>query len=276
MFDSGLGSDGLGYKKQLGGIFRIKVVNAVDSRDHVAVVRFIKLYSLIGLDYEGLEEYVKSLKKVIAMRSRVEFEQLVRYHEGVIIQNEAKLVGKGLNQKEDVASALVKGKAFQSSVQGFNNLLRASHSGIMIGLKSTHTLFDKKEALILIGFSEKQVALKSKDLNAEHKFLHYIVTSCLVQRTRNYDRVTPLDLMVMYIILKKKQINLGYLVLTQIKKHHDQPQKFLPYGIFITRICKKMSINFEGESLLGKHVDDKCSEKVLCGMGLKLVNGKWK
>ncbi|KAG9151357.1 hypothetical protein Leryth_020952 [Lithospermum erythrorhizon] len=83
-FDSGgSGSDNeqreelLGYKKQLEGIVRKKVATAVDSRDHVAVVRFIKLYPSIGLDYEGLEEYVKYLKKVIAMRSRVEFEQLV-------------------------------------------------------------------------------------------------------------------------------------------------------------------------------------------------------
>ncbi|KAG9151345.1 hypothetical protein Leryth_020950 [Lithospermum erythrorhizon] len=57
----------LGYKKQLGGIVRKKVANAVDSRDHVEVVRFIKLYPLMGLDYEGLKEYVKYLKKDIVL-----------------------------------------------------------------------------------------------------------------------------------------------------------------------------------------------------------------
>ncbi|GAA0161580.1 membrane traffic protein [Lithospermum erythrorhizon] len=58
-------------------IVRKKVANAVDLRDHVAVVRFIKLYPLIEMDYEGLEEYAKYFKKVIVMRSRAEFEQLV-------------------------------------------------------------------------------------------------------------------------------------------------------------------------------------------------------
>ncbi|GAA0162342.1 hypothetical protein LIER_18454 [Lithospermum erythrorhizon] len=87
---------------------------------------------------------------------------------------------------------------------GFNKLLGISHSGVKIGLRNTHILFDKKEAHRLLGFSENQVALKSKDLSTEHKFLHYIEASSLVQRTRNYDKVTPMDLMVMYFILKEK------------------------------------------------------------------------
>ncbi|GAA0155641.1 hypothetical protein LIER_38124 [Lithospermum erythrorhizon] len=37
-----------------------------------------------------------------------------------------------------------------------------------------------------------------------------------------------------------------------------------------------MSIDFKGEVMLENHVEDKCSKKVLYGMGLKLVNGEWK
>ncbi|KAG9149674.1 hypothetical protein Leryth_025647 [Lithospermum erythrorhizon] len=48
-------------------IVRKKVANAVDLRDHVAVVRFIKLYPLIEMDYEGLEEYAKYFKKDIVL-----------------------------------------------------------------------------------------------------------------------------------------------------------------------------------------------------------------
>nr|GMD36412.1 conserved oligomeric Golgi complex subunit 4 [Ipomoea batatas] len=67
----------LASKKQLEAIVRRRLAAAVDQRDHPTVLRFIRLYSPLGLEEEGLQVYVGYLKKVIAMRSRLEFEQLV-------------------------------------------------------------------------------------------------------------------------------------------------------------------------------------------------------
>ncbi|XP_057423899.1 conserved oligomeric Golgi complex subunit 4 [Lotus japonicus] len=64
-------------KKQLEGIVRKKLSSAVDQRDHNAILRFVRLYTPLGLEEEGLQVYVGYLKKVIGMRSRMEFEQLV-------------------------------------------------------------------------------------------------------------------------------------------------------------------------------------------------------
>ncbi|KAK4342002.1 hypothetical protein RND71_037818 [Anisodus tanguticus] len=67
----------LASKKQLEGIARRKLAAAVDQRDHSTVLRFIRLYPPLALEEEGLQVYVSYLKKVIAMRSRLEYEQLV-------------------------------------------------------------------------------------------------------------------------------------------------------------------------------------------------------
>ncbi|GAA0168988.1 hypothetical protein LIER_23565 [Lithospermum erythrorhizon] len=88
----------------------------------------------------------------------------------------------------------------------------------------------------MLGFPEDHIALKSKDLGEENQF------GLLGSDT---DKEAPL---------------LASAVST--------------YGNLITRIFKKMSMDFEGEALIEKHVEDKCFEKVLYGMGQKLVNGK--
>ncbi|KAL6985511.1 Golgi transport complex subunit 4 [Sarracenia purpurea var. burkii] len=67
----------LASKKQLEGIVRKRLSAAVDQRDHPTILRFIKLFSPLGLEEEGLQVYVGYLKKVTAVRSRLEFEQLV-------------------------------------------------------------------------------------------------------------------------------------------------------------------------------------------------------
>ncbi|GAB4850693.1 Golgi transport complex subunit 4 [Ancistrocladus abbreviatus] len=71
----------LGFKKQLEGIVRRKLTAAIDQREHPTILRFVRLYPLLGLEEEGLQVYVNYLKKVIAMRSRMEFEQLVELME---------------------------------------------------------------------------------------------------------------------------------------------------------------------------------------------------
>lgn len=43
------------------GIVRKKLSNAVDQRDHSTIMRFIKLFPLLGLEGEGLQVYVKNI-----------------------------------------------------------------------------------------------------------------------------------------------------------------------------------------------------------------------
>ncbi|XP_058225691.1 conserved oligomeric Golgi complex subunit 4-like isoform X2 [Rhododendron vialii] len=67
----------LAYKNQLERIVRKRLSVAVDQLGHPSILRFIRLCSPLGLEEEGLQVYVTYLRKVIAIRSRVEIEQLV-------------------------------------------------------------------------------------------------------------------------------------------------------------------------------------------------------
>ncbi|GAA0140519.1 hypothetical protein LIER_01849 [Lithospermum erythrorhizon] len=160
--------------------------------------------------------------------------------------------------KEGVSSSLVKEEVFQCSLQGFNMILGVANYGVKIESKGSHPYF-RGEALNLLGFKDIQRGLKSKDFNSELTFLHYIVVSCIVQRTRNYDMVTPLALMVMFFILTSKK-NLRYLILTQFRKHNDQPQNNLPNGVLLTKIIEKLKVSFVGEEMIEASIDDQCSE----------------
>lgn len=71
----------IAYKKQLEGIVKKKLLAAIDHRDHDSVVKFIRLYPLFENNDEGLKMYVGYLKKVISLRSRTQFEQLVELME---------------------------------------------------------------------------------------------------------------------------------------------------------------------------------------------------
>lgn len=66
----------LNHKNHLISIIRKKLHVAIEQRDHVTILKFIKLFPLLGLEEEGLQLYVSYLKKVISMRSRSEFEEL--------------------------------------------------------------------------------------------------------------------------------------------------------------------------------------------------------
>ncbi|PSS23501.1 Conserved oligomeric Golgi complex subunit like [Actinidia chinensis var. chinensis] len=99
----------LASKKQLEGIVRKRLSGAVDQRDHPTILRFIRLFSPLGLEEEGLQVYVAYLKKVIAMRSRLEFEQLMELMEQSSAkqnQNEVNFVACLTNLFKDIVLAI--------------------------------------------------------------------------------------------------------------------------------------------------------------------------
>ncbi|KAI5061008.1 hypothetical protein GOP47_0023513 [Adiantum capillus-veneris] len=67
----------LEYKEQLEKLIRQNLASAVDEGDHQRVVRFVKLFTPLALEEEGLRTFVAYLRKVIVSRAREEFDSLV-------------------------------------------------------------------------------------------------------------------------------------------------------------------------------------------------------
>ncbi|KAI9076792.1 hypothetical protein K1719_041208 [Acacia pycnantha] len=157
-------------KKQLEGIVRKKLSTAVDQRDHPTILRFIRLYSPLGLEEEGLQVYVGYLKKVIGMRSRLEFEQLVELTEqrglgnntGNVNQNQVNFVGCLTNLFKDIVLAIEENDEILRSLCG--------EDGIVYAICELQEECDSRGSLILKKYMEyRKLAKLSSEINAQTK-----------------------------------------------------------------------------------------------------------
>lgn len=117
----------LASKKQLEGIVRRKLTAAIDQRDHSTVLRFIRLYPPLALEEEGLQVYVAYLKKVIAMRSRLEYEQLVEMmsDQQRSSQNQLNFVSCLTNLFKDIVLAIEENEETLRSLCGEDGIVYA-------------------------------------------------------------------------------------------------------------------------------------------------------
>uniref|UniRef100_A0A2P2J7V8 Conserved oligomeric Golgi complex subunit 4 n=2 Tax=Rhizophora mucronata TaxID=61149 RepID=A0A2P2J7V8_RHIMU len=154
----------LASKKQLEGIVRKRLSAAVDQRDHPTILRFIGLFSPLGLEEEGLQVYVGYLKKVVSVRSRLEFEHLVELMEQNHTQNQVNFVGCLTNLFKDIVLA----------IEENDNILRSlcGEDGIVYAICELQEECDSKGSLILKKYMEyRKLAKLSSEINAQNKNL---------------------------------------------------------------------------------------------------------
>ncbi|XP_021747647.1 conserved oligomeric Golgi complex subunit 4-like [Chenopodium quinoa] len=151
----------LAYKKQLEGIVKKKLLAAVDQRDHPSVVRFIRLYPLLGIEEEGLQVYVNYLKKVVSMRSRMEFDQLVELMENSYTNSssQANFVACLTNLFTDIVLA----------IEENDEILRilCGEDGIVYAICELQEECDSRGFLILKKYMEYRKLMKlTRDINS--------------------------------------------------------------------------------------------------------------
>lgn len=151
-------------KRQLEGIVKKKLVSAVDQRDHPSILRFIRLYSPLGMEMEGLQVYVSYLKKVIAMRSRLEYENLVELMEQSHGQNQVNFVGCLTSLFKDIVLA----------IEENNDILRGlcGEDGIVYAICELQEECDSRGSLILKKYMEyRKLGKLASEINAQNKNL---------------------------------------------------------------------------------------------------------
>ncbi|GMI89880.1 Conserved Oligomeric Golgi Complex 4 [Hibiscus trionum] len=157
----------LASKRQLEGIVKKKLMAAVDQRDHPTILRFIKLYSPLGLEEEGLQIYVGYLKKVIGMRSRLEYENLVELMEQSNVQNQnsqVNFVGCLTNLFKDIVLAVEENDYILRSLCG--------EDGVVYAIFELQEECDSRGSLILKKYMEfRKLAKLSSEINSQNKNL---------------------------------------------------------------------------------------------------------
>ncbi|XP_059624106.1 conserved oligomeric Golgi complex subunit 4 [Cornus florida] len=149
----------LASKKQLEGIVRKRLAAAVDQRDHPKILRFTRLYSPLGLEEEGLQVYVNYLKKVIAMRSRLEFEQMVELMDQKKNQNEVNFVTCLTNLFKDIVLAIEENEEILMSLCG--------EDAIVYAICELQEECDSRGSLILNKYMDyRKLARLTSDINS--------------------------------------------------------------------------------------------------------------
>lgn len=155
-------------KHQLEAIVRKKLSAAVDQRDHPTILRFIRIYSPLGLEDEGLQVYVGYLKKVIGMRARLEFEHMVELMEQS---------SKNPNQTSQVNFISCLTNLFKDvvlAIEENDEILRGlcGDDGIVYAICELQEECDARGSLILKKYMEfRKLARLSSEINAQTKNL---------------------------------------------------------------------------------------------------------
>lgn len=119
--------------------------------------RFIRLFTPLGVEEEGLQVYVGYLKKVVAMRSRMEFEQLVE----MMDQQNVNFVGCLTNLFKDIVLAIEENSEILSGLCG--------EDGIVYAICELQEECDSRGSVILNKYMEyRQLAKLSSEINAHN------------------------------------------------------------------------------------------------------------
>ncbi|KAF5953148.1 hypothetical protein HYC85_011092 [Camellia sinensis] len=155
----------LSSKNQLEAIVRKRLSAAVDQRDHPTILRFIKLFSPLSLEEEGLQVYVGYLKKVIAMRSRLEFEQMVELME----QSSSSSSSSNQSQVNFVTCLTNLFKDIVLAIEENNAILRSlcGEDGIVYAICELQEECDSRGSLIIKKYMDyRKLAKLTSEINS--------------------------------------------------------------------------------------------------------------
>lgn len=154
----------LDAKRQLESIVRKRLSSAVDQRDHPTILRFVRLFSPLGLQQEGLQVYVSYLRKVIALRSRLEFENLMELVEQNAGQAQVNFVGCLTNLFKDIVLAVEENDEVLGDLCG--------EDGIVYAICELQEECDSRGASILKKYMDfRKLARLASDINSYSKNL---------------------------------------------------------------------------------------------------------
>jgi len=143
-------------KEQLEGIAKKKLLAAIDQRDHPTILRFVRLYSPLGMETEGLQLYVGYLKKVIALRGRMEYENVVE------------LMEQGLGQVNFVGCLTNLFKDIVMAIEENDEILRGlcGEDGVAYAICELQEECDLRGSLILKKYMDfRKLAILASDIN---------------------------------------------------------------------------------------------------------------
>ncbi|PON35970.1 hypothetical protein PanWU01x14_332180, partial [Parasponia andersonii] len=89
-------------------------------------------------------------------------------------------------------------------------------------------------------------------LNVHSRLLHHYITYNILPRIGHREIIHTLDIFLINSILMGKAINLGYILMTQMREAGSKKTGCLPYGMVLTRIFDHFEISLHDKSVKEK------------------------
>jgi len=145
-------------------------------------------------------------------------------------------------------SVTLKGVSFKLTPEVICNLFHIENKGVhLYGDKwFDHYKLESNdvfESFLEEGFDERPTAA---NLNPMCHLFHNITVQTILTRAGSWDKVNNSDLNVVYHLVHKKPLNLGYLILAHMK-HSASLHRFAPYAMLLTKIFREFKVPLDDE-----------------------------
>ena len=136
---------------------------------------------------------------------------------------------------------------------------------------------DKKEDGLRTVLEKRSVSdlrsFQANQLSLEMRLLHNMVSRIFFLKIGRFDWVTERDIAFIHFLINGDQINLPFLMMSQIKEVAKRQRACLPYTIVFTLIFNEFGVDLNGESSNRLLHTDHYSEKSLHRMGYTKMDG---
>ncbi|XP_039683064.1 uncharacterized protein [Medicago truncatula] len=170
------------------------------------------------------------------------FENLVREFYSTMKIKEKK--------KEKILISTVKGVEIKITKDFLSKALRIPNEGNELFFPSWFHEMKVNRNKLIVEYTKPDLPFNSTNLKDVPKILHNMIRHTLLPRSGTFEAVTDTDLCIMYHMIKKKRLNLCYIILQHMIDSCTNPKQSnaaLAYGMHITSILRAAKVDLEGE-----------------------------
>ena len=151
--------------------------------------------------------------------------------------------------RENFLESTVKGVKFQVTQDFLSNILNIPNQGNQL-FNSWFSSIDVSREQLILEYTKPGLEFNSTNLKDAPKILHNMIKHTILPRCGTFDAITNLDLCILYHLMNKTPLNLGYIMIHyMIDQCFSIKQKVagLPYGIHLTPIFEAAGISLNKE-----------------------------
>ena len=153
-------------------------------------------------------------------------------------------------KKEKILTTTVKGVEIKITKEFISKALRIPNEGNEFFFPSWFHEMKVNRNKLIVEYTKPDLPFNSTNLKDVPKILHNMIRHTLVPKSGTFEAVIDTNLCIMYHLIKKKKLNLCYIIPQHMIDSCMNPKQSnvaLAYGMHITPILRATKVDLEGE-----------------------------